>query len=132
MSMRALVVAYAFPPVGGAGVQRISKLVKFLPSHGVVPQVLTVSNPSVPLKDETLTRDLPHDLDVLRARTFEPSYAAKTVAWEAAAETKPSRKERLVRFASGLVRQLVYPDVQLLWLPAASAALAKVLVRTPP
>ena len=29
--MRALVVSYAFPPVGGAGVQRVSKLVKYLP-----------------------------------------------------------------------------------------------------
>ncbi|HSO33941.1 MAG TPA: glycosyltransferase [Labilithrix sp.] len=129
---QALLVAYAFPPVGGAGVQRMSKLAKYLPLHGFVPQVLTVANPSVPLTDASLARDLPADLEVIRARSFEPGYAAKKVAWEAAADTAPSRKKRLVRFASGLVRQLAYPDIQLLWMPGAHAALASLLVRRPP
>ena len=57
--MRALVVAYAFPPVGGAGVQRVAKLVKYLPLYGVTPSVLTVKNPSVPVRDDSLGRDLP-------------------------------------------------------------------------
>ena len=78
---RALVVAYAFPPVGGAGVQRVSKLAKYLPLHGFTPQVLTVANPSVPLTDESLARDLPADLEIIRARSLEPGYAAKKVAW---------------------------------------------------
>src|SRR6185503_9378421 len=38
----------------------------------------------------------------------------------------------LVRFASGLVRQLAYPDIQILWMPGAHAALASMLVRRPP
>ena len=128
----ALLVAYAFPPVGGAGVQRMSKLAKYLPLHGFTPRVLTVANPSVPLTDESLVRDLPADLDVIRARSLEPGYAAKKVAWEAAADAKPSRKQRLVRFASGLVRQLAYPDIQLLWQPGAHLALASTLLRKPP
>lgn len=128
----ALLVAYAFPPVGGAGVQRMSKLAKYLPMHGVTPHVLTVANPSVPLTDESLVRDLPADLDVIRARSLEPGYAAKKVAWEAAADTKPSRKKRAVKFATGLVRQLAYPDIQMLWMPGAHAALAKLLVSKPP
>src|SRR6185295_9483613 len=57
--LNALVVSYAFPPVGGAGVQRVTKLVKYLPSYGVTPAVLTVRNPSVPLRDESLERDVP-------------------------------------------------------------------------
>lgn len=40
--MRALIVAYYFPPKGGAGTQRFAKFCKFLPSHGVEPVVLTV------------------------------------------------------------------------------------------
>ena len=129
---RALIVAYAFPPVGGAGVQRVSKLAKYLSLHGFTPQVLTAANPSVPLTDESLLRDLPPDLEVIRARSLEPSYAAKKVAWEAAADVKPSRSKSLVRFASGLVRQFAFPDIQLLWTPGASAALASLLVRRPP
>jgi glycosyltransferase involved in cell wall biosynthesis len=110
----------------------MSKLAKYLPSHGFTPQVLTVANPSVPLTDASLARDLPADLEVIRARSLEPGYAAKKVAWEAAADAKPSRKQRAVRFASGLVRQLAFPDIQLLWMPGAHAALAKVLVQRPP
>lgn len=130
---RALVVAYAFPPVGGAGVQRMSKLTKYLPLHGFTPQVLTVANPSVPLTDESLARDLPAGLEVIRARSFEPGYAAKKAAWEAAADVKPSPRKQAVRFVSDLVRQLAFPDIQMLWMPGAHAALGKVLLRkTPP
>jgi hypothetical protein len=129
---RALLVAYAFPPVGGAGVQRMSKLAKYLPSNGFTPQVLTVANPSVPLTDESLARDLPPDLEIVRARSLEPGYAAKKVAWEAAADAKPSRKQRAVRFASGLVRQLAFPDIQMLWMPGAYAALTRLLLQRPP
>ena len=28
-----LIIAYAFPPSGGAGVQRLGKLAKYLPMH---------------------------------------------------------------------------------------------------
>lgn len=128
----ALLVAYAFPPVGGSGVQRMSKLAKYLPMHGFKPHVLTVANPSVPLTDESLARDLPSDLDIIRARSLEPGYGAKKAAWAAAADAKPSRKTQLVRFASGLVRQLAYPDIQMLWMPGAHAALAKMLMNDPP
>ena len=38
---RVLVVAYYFPPMGGSGVQRVAKLVKYLPRHGWAPEVLT-------------------------------------------------------------------------------------------
>lgn len=41
MTKRVLVVAYYFPPMGGSGVQRVAKLVKYLPRHGWEPEVLT-------------------------------------------------------------------------------------------
>ena len=80
-TVRALLVTYVFPPVGGAGVARTLKLAKFLPSHGVEPSVLTCGNPSVPVYDETLLADVPPGMEVLRARTFEPAYAAKAAVW---------------------------------------------------
>src|SRR5215467_8305543 len=45
---RVLFIAYTFPPVGGAGVQRTTKFVKYLPQFGWNASVLTASNPSVP------------------------------------------------------------------------------------
>jgi glycosyltransferase involved in cell wall biosynthesis len=121
--LRALVVSYAFPPVGGAGVQRVLKLVKYLPSHGVTPTVLTVENPSVPLRDESLERDIPQFTEILRAPTFEPSYSAKRKAWNAAADAAPGFLSRKKKQFLKLGRKLLVPDPQVLWLPCASLAL---------
>ena len=49
-------VAYAFPPVGGAGVQRVVKFIKYLTTHGWSADALSVLIPSVPFVDESLLR----------------------------------------------------------------------------
>jgi glycosyltransferase involved in cell wall biosynthesis len=122
-NLQALVVSYAFPPVGGAGVQRVLKLVKYLPSHRVTPAVLTVANASVPLRDESLARDIPEFTVILRAPTLEPSYSAKRLAWNAAAEAAPGFFARGKKQLVKLGRRLLVPDPQVLWLPSASVAL---------
>jgi glycosyltransferase involved in cell wall biosynthesis len=123
--LRALVVSYAFPPVGGAGVQRVLKLVKYLPRYGIDTAVLTARDASVPVRDPSLERDIPAGTEVVRARTFEPGYATKALAWQVAAEGRPSLPTRLKRRAIALGRSLLVPDPQLLWLPAAHLALAR-------
>lgn len=122
---RALVVSYAFPPVGGAGVQRVSKLVKYLPSHGITPTVLTVQNASVPVHDASLERDLPRGLEILRAKTLEPGYGAKRLAWSAAADGSRSATARAKRTLLGALRGFVGPDPQILWLPGSALCLAR-------
>jgi hypothetical protein len=77
MSKRVLYVAYHFPPVGGAGVQRTVKFVKYLPESGWIPSVLTVANPSVPVYDASLAADVPEGTEVRTARTWEPGYTFK-------------------------------------------------------
>jgi glycosyltransferase involved in cell wall biosynthesis len=123
--LRALLVSYAFPPVGGAGVQRVLKLAKYLPQHGVQPAVLTARDPSVPLQDTSLARDVPAGLEVLRAATLEPSYGTKQLAWQALAAKPSGAVARLKRHAVRLSRSLLVPDPQVLWLPAAHWALAR-------
>src|SRR4051794_34409192 len=76
-SGRVLLISYAFPPVGGAGVQRATKFVKYLRHFGWKASVLTVENPSVPVLDGSLGVDVPADTVVRRARTWEPSYSLK-------------------------------------------------------
>ncbi len=41
-----LMIAYYFPPMGGAGVQRTLKFAKYLPEFGWSPHVLTVRDSS--------------------------------------------------------------------------------------
>jgi len=65
-----LFISHFFPPAGGAGVQRSSKFVKFLPDAGLLPVVVTGKlNPSdwrTP-EDLTLMADVPEELPVYRA-----------------------------------------------------------------
>ncbi len=130
--MRALIVCYVFPPVGGAGVQRVLKLAKYLSRYGVTPAVLTARHPSVPLRDASLEHDVPPGVEVVRARTFEPRYAAKKLAWQVAASTAETGASRMARGLLRLGRRLLVPDPQVLWLPAAHLALARRLCSAEP
>ena len=132
--VRVLVVSYTFPPAGGVGVQRVSKLVKYLPEFGVEPIVLTAQNPSVPIEDATTLRDIPKTTEIIRTRTFEPGYRAKAKVWRDAAKPNPIRRA-IARFAG----RLFIPDPQILWLPATAPHMARfssevdvVLVTAPP
>ncbi len=126
--LRVLLVSYAFPPVGGAGVQRVVKLAKYLPHHGVQPAVLTAANPSVPLHDASLLRDLPRGIEVERARTLEPGYGVKRAAWRAQVHARRSWgravRARGVRALAGMASHALLPDPQVLWQPAAMGVLA--------
>jgi glycosyltransferase involved in cell wall biosynthesis len=129
--MKALVVSYAFPPTGGAGVARMLKLLKYLPNYGISPSVLTVANPSVPVTDRSRVRDVAADLDIVRARTFEPSYAMKAAASTSdAAQATLGGKMR--GYAARAARAVLVPDAQVLWQPAAQLALARRLVTAAP
>jgi glycosyltransferase involved in cell wall biosynthesis len=119
---RVLIVAYAFPPTGGVGVQRVTKFVKYLPRFGWDVSVLTPSNPSVPLLDSSWSADVPADALICRARTFEPPYAVKDLisgargARDARAAWMPSGARHVLR---GIASRVLQPDPQVLWFPAA-------------
>jgi glycosyltransferase involved in cell wall biosynthesis len=118
---RVLFVSYTFPPVGGAGVQRLTKWLKYLPASCWDTSVLTVGNPSVPVTDSSLGFDVPATTRVVRARTLEPSYSLK-MAMAGAAEGPRraiSRWQSTLRAAAGVVLQ---PDPQVLWVPGAVRA----------
>jgi glycosyltransferase involved in cell wall biosynthesis len=84
--IRALYVAYFFPPIGGAGVQRTLKFVRYLPETGVVPIVVTGPTGSsgrwVP-EDRALEREVSPKARVVRASGPEPPEA---VRWQARAD----------------------------------------------
>jgi hypothetical protein len=94
VSRRVLVVAYYFPPLGGVGVQRTLKYVKYLPDNGWQPVVLTPAKPAYTFRDETLLDRLAPDLQVERTASFEPARLPNAVA------ARLSRPARGVRFDS--------------------------------
>jgi glycosyltransferase involved in cell wall biosynthesis len=133
---RLLLVAYNFPPVGGAGVQRPVKWVKNLRRMGWDVTVLTTENPSVPARDESLLADIPDDVLVIRARTWEPDYRTKQGLVDQSA-TAGSRGivARVRNVVKGIVKQgiklTLQPDPQVLWVPNAIRAGRQILREVP-
>lgn len=69
---KVLIITYYWPPTGGAGVQRWLKFSKYFRKFGWEPVIYTPSNPDFPINDETLLKDVPADLTVLKTRITEP------------------------------------------------------------
>jgi glycosyltransferase involved in cell wall biosynthesis len=140
---RVLLIAYQFPPVGGAGVQRVAKFAKYLPHHGWDVSVLTVANPSVPLTDASLLQEISADTVIRYAKTWEPSYAVKSaLAGGSATQAAPSTTHpdlavgrELWKKCKSLIKRTaasaLQPDPQILWAPNAIAAGRRLLSEMP-
>lgn len=118
---RLLLVAYQFPPVGGAGVQRVAKMTRYLPEFGWDVSVLTVSNPSVPLEDRSLVEEIPPATVIRRARSWEPGYRWKRALTDGVQREAPVARWRakLKRGVHALATLALQPDPQILWAPDA-------------
>lgn len=72
-----LIITYYWPPAGGPGVQRWLKFAKYLPDFGWKPVIYTPENPSYPLLDETLMKDVPENIEIVRTKIWEPYQLAE-------------------------------------------------------
>ncbi len=63
---KVLFIAYFFPPLGWSGVQRSIKFVKYLRHFGWEPVVITVGKSRFALKDDTLSKEIPDNIEVIR------------------------------------------------------------------
>ncbi len=124
---RLLLISYAYPPVGGGGVQRSVKFAKYLPQYDWRPTVLTAADPSVPVRDSDLSMELDPETTVLRARTFEPSYRTKQKLIATQTESSFSPKQWIRRSARKAAMALLQPDPQVLWNPSASRLATRTL-----
>jgi hypothetical protein len=69
---KVLILTYYWPPSGGAGVQRWLKFVKYLQEFGWEPIVYTAENGEIPVVDESLQKDVPEGLTILKTPIWEP------------------------------------------------------------
>ena len=98
---KVLLIAYHYPPLGGAGVFRTLKFTKYLPKFGYQPHVLTVKNPMYSTKDLTLVGEIPPEASIHRTFSFE------------------HRILRAPRLLSINLKWLYIPDENIGWLPFA-------------
>jgi glycosyltransferase involved in cell wall biosynthesis len=107
-----LMISYYFPPMGGAGVQRTLKFVKYLPEYGWQPHVLTVQD-STNLQDSSLAKEIPAEMLITRTPILRPP---KQLPW------------RMRNFIS---RWLLTVDEQVGWLPFATRAGTRIIKENP-
>lgn len=69
---KVLILSYYWPPAGGAGVQRWLKFVKYLRDFGWEPVVYTAENGEMPVLDNSLSKDVPEGVEVLKRPIWEP------------------------------------------------------------
>ncbi|MBA3682315.1 MAG: glycosyl transferase family 1 [Bacteroidetes bacterium] len=69
---KVLILTYYWPPSGGAGVQRWLKFVKYMRDFGFEPVVYTAGNGEMPVIDESLQKDIPAGITVLKTPIWEP------------------------------------------------------------
>ena len=78
-----LVLAYHFPPIGGAGVQRTVKFVKYLPEFGFRPVVVTTGDAGTATsspRDPSLHREIPPGTPIYRTPKTPPAPFGHRVA----------------------------------------------------
>lgn len=98
--------------------QRTVKFAKYLPHFDWSVSVLTASNPSVPVFDETLIAEIPEETVIERARSWEPSYASKSKL-AGANNDRPMAWGRAKSLLRSVAMELLQPDAQVLWMPNA-------------
>ena len=120
MSKKVLIITYYWPPAGGPGVQRWLKFVKYLPEYGIDPIVYCPENPSYPLLDDNLLKEVSDDVTVIKQPIFEPYKFAslfskkktKTIASGLINTKKQSLVERLLLYVRG---NYFIPDARKFW-----------------
>lgn len=119
-----LLFTYYFPPLGMAGVQRVSKLVKYLPRFGWSCTVITPKPIHYYAYDNTLLEGIPSGTRVIRTPSLCPQRMARIVLdIKAQITSQPYRPPEYLtssnrRFMSALKNFLI-PDEKIGWIPFA-------------
>jgi glycosyltransferase involved in cell wall biosynthesis len=103
-----LVLAYLFPPLGGGGVHRTLKHVKYLPRHGYQSLVVTARGRWYPPRDESLLDEVPDGTHVVAAPEI-PLARVRALA------LNPLHRLRLSR----ALAFIGWPDAYAGWIPGA-------------
>lgn len=122
---KVLIITYYWPPSGGPGVQRWLKFVKYLPSFGITPVVLTVKPECAeyPITDESLANDISPEPEVHRTNCKGVYELYKRITGNTKApysgfanESNPAFLQKAARFIRG---NFFLPDARRGWIKYA-------------
>jgi glycosyltransferase involved in cell wall biosynthesis len=138
MTKKVLIITYYWPPSGGAGVQRWLKFVKYLREFGWEPIIYTPENAEMPSLDNSLIKDIPKGVVVLKTPIWEPYDAYKKLVGQNKEEKinsgflsenkKPKRTEKLAVWVRG---NFFIPDARKYWIKPSVKYLKNYLKENP-
>ncbi|MEX1382275.1 MAG: glycosyl transferase family 1, partial [Lutibacter sp.] len=116
--MKVLIITYYWPPAGGSGVQRWLKFVKYFRDFDIEPVVYTVENPKYPILDESLVKDIPKGIEVLKQPIFEPNnllsfFGKKKTESAGFLNPNPSFFEKILQYIRA---NYFIPDARKFWI----------------
>lgn len=129
-----LIITYYWPPAGGPGVQRWLKFVKYLPEFGIQPIVYVPENPTYPIVDENLVKEVSDKAIVLKHKIFEPyqlaSLFSTTKTKKISSGIIPNKKKQSFMDKLFLLIRgnLFIPDARFLWVKPSVGYLEKYIV----
>ena len=129
-----LIITYYWPPAGGPGVQRWLKFVKYLPDFGIQPVVYIPENPTYPIVDENLVKEVSDKAIILKQKIFEPyqlaSFFSKNKTRKISSGIIPNKKKQsfLDKFFLLIRGNLFIPDARVFWVKPSVRFLEKYIV----
>ncbi len=115
-------ISYYFPPMGGGGVQRIGKFLKYFDYERYHVSVLTVRRSFFYTSDETLGREIPASVNIIRSGSLDPFrliYIFRKIFTRFSSKTSPTVHHESGGWMRKLAGAFFVPDSRLLWLPFA-------------
>ena len=131
---KVLIITYYWPPAGGPGVQRWLKFVKFLPKYGIQPIVYIPDNPTYPIIDNDLLKEVSDSAVILRSKIFEPyqlaSFFSKNKTKKISSGIIPNTKKQSVldKVFLWIRGNLFIPDARVFWVKPSVSYLEKYIV----
>jgi galactitol-specific phosphotransferase system IIB component len=128
---KVLIITYYWPPAGGPGVQRWLKFVKYLPDFGIQPVVYIPENPTYPIIDENLVKEVSDKAIILKHKIFEPyqlaSFFSKNKTKKISSGIIPNQKKQsfLDKTFLWIRGNLFIPDARVLWVKPSVSFLEK-------
>ncbi len=127
-----LLINYYWPPAGGPGVQRWLGFVKYLVNFGFFTHVYSPKNPSYPILDPSLLKEIPTEFKHIQTNIWEPFRLAELFS----NKSKELKKGNLSAKNNGFLDKLLIfirgnffiPDARVFWVKTSIKFLKKYIL----
>lgn len=133
-----LLITYYWPPMGGAGVMRWAKMSKYISASGWAPVIYTPEGGETGAYDESLLKEIPPDITMVRLPIWEPYDLYKTLLGRKKKEKlysgfiNENKKASLAQKFSVWVRgNFFIPDARMFWIKPSVRFLKRYLQEHP-